>query len=212
MRTTLIPSRPMRAVIATAAAALVLTACGGGDDPTVATGGSSSESSGSDPSASASGIDAAHNEADIAFITDMKPHHDGALEMAELAATRAESPQVKDLAARIVAAQDPEIQTMQAMADAWDVDLDSGASPHGGMDMGGGMDMSGDMEALEPMSGAAFDREFLTRMTVHHEGAVEMSQEQLANGENPQAKELAEAIIAAQNDEIAEMKTLLAEL
>lgn len=211
MRTNLIPFRPMRAVVATAAAALVLTACGGGDDPTVATG-STTGSNSSSQSAPASGVDAEHNDADIAFITDMKPHHEGALEMAELAATRAENPQVKDLAARIVAAQDPEIQTMEEMAAAWDVDLDSGASPHSGMAMGGGMDMGGDMDALEPLSGAAFDREFLSRMTVHHESAVAMSEKQLAEGENPQAKELAEQIIAAQNAEIAEMKTLLAEL
>ena len=220
MRTTLNPSRPTR-VAAAVAAALALAACGGGDEPTVAgggaaeSGGGTSETSGSVEASPVPGIDAEHNDQDIAFITDMKPHHEGAIEMAELAATRAESAEVKDLASRIVAAQDPEIQTIEQMATAWGVDLDADASSTSmpGMDHGGGgMDMSADMDALEPLSGAEFDREFLTRMTAHHQSAIDMSEVQLEQGQNPQAKELAQEIITAQTEEIAEMADLLAGL
>lgn len=202
MRTTLIPSRPVRIAVASVVAALALAACGGGDEPTVASSGGASASA---KGTSVPGIDATHNQADIAFITDMKPHHEGALEMAKLAEARAGSPKVKDLAARIVAAQDPEIQTMDKMATAWGVDLAAGGGPHGG----GGMGMGGDTAALEPLSGAAFDKEFLTRMTAHHQSAVEMSQQELGDGQNAQAKKLAQDIITAQKKEIEEMKTLL---
>jgi len=41
-------------------------------------------------------------------------HHQQAVEMAELAADRAGSPELKDLAHRIRAAQDPEIESMTA--------------------------------------------------------------------------------------------------
>ena len=207
MRTTLIKSHPARSAIAAVVAALALTACGGGDDPTLAGGGTAQ--SGSPVKATpVPGIDAEHNDADIAFITDMAPHHASAIDMAELAATRSGSAQVKDLATRIVAAQDPEIQTMDKMAKAWGVELKAG-----GMQMGGMGGMGGDdVAALKPLSGAAFDKEFLTRMTVHHESALEMSKKELAEGKNPQAKELAQAIITAQDKEIAEMKALLAAL
>jgi uncharacterized protein (DUF305 family) len=194
-------SRTARTLLA-AGLALVLAACGGGDDPTVGSGG--------DAPAVVDGISTEFNDADVAFITDMVPHHEGALEMAQLADSRAESAQVKDLASRLVAAQDPEIERMQAMAEAWDVELSDGGGM-AGMDHGGGdMEMSDDVDALTPLSGAAFDREFLTRMIAHHESAVEMSETELADGENPQAKELAQEIIDAQRAEIEEMRGLLA--
>ena len=190
-------------VVLTAGLALILAACGGGDDPTIAT---------DDGAAPANGVSAEHNDADIAFVRDMIPHHEGAISMAELASTRAASAEVKDLATRIAAAQDPEIERMQAMAEAWGVDLSEDAGMEGmdhssgGMEMG---DMDADVAALEPLSGAEFDREFLTRMIAHHEGAVEMAQAELDQGVNPQAKELAQTIISVQNAEIEEMRGLV---
>lgn len=212
MRTTLIALRPTRTTVAALSVAAALSACGGGDDPTIAAGGAGQDGPAAPPVAASpvAGIDAANNEADVAFIRDMKPHHEGAIAMAELAATRAASPEVKTLATKIVAAQDPEIQTMLKMAAAWGVDLGAGGASGGmpGMEMGGG----GDVAALEPLSGAAFDREFLTRMLAHHQSAIEMAQVELAQGENAQAKQMATDIVATQTAEIAEMKTLLAKV
>ena len=185
-------------VALTAGLALVLTACGGGDDPTIATDGGTSP---------ANGVSSEHNDADIAFVRDMIPHHEGAISMAELASTRAASAEVKDLAARIAAAQDPEIERLQAMAEAWGVDLSEDSGMEGMDHSAGGMDA--DAAALEPLSGAEFDSEFLTRMIAHHEGAVEMAQSEVDEGINPQAKELAEDIISVQNAEIEEMRGLL---
>lgn len=207
-------SRSLRVAVTAVAATLALAACGSGDDSTVGSaGGSQPSSAGTVAASPVPGIDAERNDADIAFIVDMKPHHSSAIEMAKLAADRAANAQVKDLAQRIVAAQDPEIETMQKMAAAWGVDLETaqGASTPG-MDMSGGMDMGGDIAALEPLSGPAFDREFLTRMTAHHESAVVMSEREVADGQNAQAKELAQQIITAQKAEIAEMRTLMAAL
>jgi uncharacterized protein (DUF305 family) len=182
--------------------ALTLSACSDGDS-TVATA----------PSAEVvNGISTSHNDADIAFINDMVPHHEGALAMAELAADRAASPKVKELATRIVAAQQPEIDSMQEMAKAWGVTLGQTDGGHstGGHSSGGSMEMDADVAALEPLTGAAFDKEFLTRMIEHHEGALTMAEKQLADGTNTQAKALAETIISSQRAEIAEMKALLA--
>ena len=186
-------------LVAAVAALLVLTACGSGDDPTV--------TADTTQGAGAS-VDAAHNDADIAFVNGMTPHHEGAVEMSALAATRADSDEVKALAERIAEAQQPEIDRMAAMAEAWGVEIDVGGS-HGG---GHSTEMPDDTAALEPLSGEEFDREFLTRMIAHHEGAVIMAKAELEEGENPQAKEMAQDIIDAQEAEIDEMEQLLSRL
>jgi len=206
MRTTLTTRRPVATLAVGGALALVLAACGSSNSSTAAPSPSSSTTTGS---STGQRIDAAHNDADVTFINDMAPHHSGAIAMAQLAAGQAGSAQVKDLAMRISAAQGPEIDTMKAMAGAWKVTLNTDAGAMTGGGMGGGHSSSDDMDALGPLNGTAFDKEFLTRMTAHHSSAVQMAQSEIAQGSNPQAKELATSIVAAQNKEIAEMAGLL---
>lgn len=81
-------------VVMAATAALALTACGGKDS-------TSTGSTGSTGSSTAEG----HNAQDVTFAQGMIPHHKGALEMAEEAADKASSAEVKSLAARIEKAQ-----------------------------------------------------------------------------------------------------------
>ena len=65
------------------------------------------------------------------------------------------------------------------------------------------------MTELDGQSGADFDRMFLEMMIEHHEGAVDMSADEIAEGQNPDAIALAESITASQNAEIAEMQEIL---
>ena len=53
---------------------------------------------------------------------------------------------------------------------------------------------------------------YLTMMTTHHRGAIDMAQTEVADGENPQAIEMAQKVIEDQEAEIAEMETLLNQL
>lgn len=155
------------------------------------------------------------NDADVTFAQGMIPHHEQAVEMAELATDRAESDDVKRLAADIEAAQAPEIEQLTTWLEQWGAEAPSGAMDHGDMGHGdSGGDMSGmmteeDMTMLEGAQGADFDRAFLEMMVVHHEGAVEMAETEVADGENPDAIEMAETIISTQEAEIAEMRELL---
>ena len=64
---------------------------------------------GSPPGSASSTSSASAAEADIAFAQLMIPHHQQAIEMADLATTRATAAEVKALAAQIRAAQDPEM-------------------------------------------------------------------------------------------------------
>ncbi len=181
---------------------LALAGCGGGG------GGGEASSAAAVPAAQ---ISPEHNEADVRFAQQMIPHHQQAVEMAELAADLAESGEVKDLAEQISAAQQPEIDTMNAMLEKWGAMM-SGDGSMGGMDMGGmnGMMSPQQMTELQNASGAAFDRMFLEMMTAHHEGAVEMARAEQVDGQNPQAIELAKQIESTQLQEIERMQELLA--
>lgn len=183
-----------------AVVALAAVACGEGD-----TGSPTSDPAATSPAASA------HNEADIEFVQGMIPHHEQAIEMSDLALERSDNPEVVDLAERIKAAQGPEIEQMQGLLDEWGVD--AGGEGHGGGHGGGGghegMLSEEELTALGAAEGASFDRLFLNGMIAHHRGAVTTSQTELQEGESAEAKELAQAIIDAQQAEIAEMEQLL---
>jgi uncharacterized protein (DUF305 family) len=225
-----------------ASLAFVLAACSGGNPSGAATSGTTSgttsarsTSSPASISASASAT-ATFNDADVAFAQMMIVHHQGAIQMADLAPSRAQNQDVLALAARIKAAQAPEIDQMTSWLTAWGAapsmmsgsatsgmgGMDMGGMDMGGMDMGGttsaaessamsmpGM-MSGDqMQQLESASGAAFDKMFLELMIVHHQGAIEMAETEIADGSNPEAVALAQKIKSDQTAEIAEIQALL---
>jgi uncharacterized protein (DUF305 family) len=159
----------------------------------------------------------AHNQADITFAQDMIPHHAQAIAMAKMATQRASSPQIKDLAVRIQAAQQPEIDQMSRWLRAWNASVPSTDSPmgemgqmeHGASGAMPGM-MSGDqMRQLGKASGEAFDRMFLQVMIDRHQGAITMAKTELSRGQNPDARQLAQRIIDAQQREITKMQALL---
>ena len=164
------------------------------------------------PSSSAMVGSMMRNDADAAFASNMIPHHEQAVAMAKLAAMRAADPRVKDLAARIEAAQGPEIAMMNGWLTAWNVpsaEGDHGMDGMSGMDHGGtmaGMMSDAEMTNLAAGNGADFDKAFLTMMIAHHEGALTMAETELKSGSNSDAKSLAQSIIDGQTREIAEMK------
>jgi uncharacterized protein (DUF305 family) len=196
------------------AGALALAGCSGNASHEGMSGMTDSSSAGASASASDDPT-AQFNDADVAFAQGMLPHHQQAVEMAQLAPDRAADPRVVDLAARIEAAQAPEIETLSGWLEAWGAEATSSTgTDHGSMDHGdtGGMMSDEDMAALADVSGAEFDRMFLAMMTAHHEGAVQQAGTEIADGENPDALAMAEDIRGTQNAEIAEMQQLLAEL
>ena len=175
---------------------------------------------GSEDGSAGSDSTSAHNSADVAFATDMIPHHAQAIEMADMALTRAEDTDVIDLAGQIKAAQDPEIEAMSGWLEAWGEEVPDLGDDMSGMDhdMSGmddsmpGMMSEADMQGLADSSGAAFDRMWLTMMIEHHEGAISMAETELSDGKSAEAKSLADDIIEGQQAEVTTMQGLLDDL
>ncbi|MPY61040.1 DUF305 domain-containing protein [Streptomyces spongiae] len=205
------PARRLAAVCALSAGALLLTACGGGDDMGgMDHGGGKSSASAEAGSGSGAGS-ASFNDADVAFAQMMIPHHEQALEMARLADGRASDETIKDIAAKVEQAQDPEIRTMTGWLTSWKQPTAVESMP--GMEHGGdGMMSEADMTGLKAMKGADFDKMFAEMMIEHHEGAISTAKAERAEGKNADAKKLAEAVVTTQSAEIKQLKGILEQL
>lgn len=166
-----------------AAAALALAGCGDDDE------GSSSKSG------------AAGNGVDRAFVADMIPHHEGAIEMAELAQQRGKSAFVKQLADDIAGSQGEEIATMRREDEA----LGMAGIERGSLGLPEHM-KGMDHDASELKTAENFDQAFVEMMIPHHQGAIEMAKVELAKGEDPELKALAQDISEAQQREIDAMR------
>jgi uncharacterized protein (DUF305 family) len=150
------------------------------------------------------------NDDDVMFAQMMIPHHEQAIEMADIALDplSGASDAVKSLATRIKAAQDPEITKMKSFLTSWKERL----TPDSSMDHGDSMSgmLSADaMKKLSSLRGADFDREWMNGMIAHHEGAIEMAKDVLKDGKDSAVKALANLVATAQDSEILEMKELL---
>lgn len=201
----------IRIVVPAVALAVGLTIAGCSSSTPTSTGSTSAAAAA--PSAQAGVV---FNDADATFLTDMYPHHAQALEMATVVDGRSTNQAVIDLATKIKGEQQPEMDTMTTLLTSFGKPTPA-TSTMGGMDMSAASGMAGmmtadDMTRLGTLSGVQFDKTWLTMMTSHHSGAVEMATTELKNGSNADAKTLATNIIAAQNAEITTMKGLLAQV
>ena len=187
------------------AAALILVGCANTTD----SGSMPGMNHGSDSSAS---TEADFNNADVMFAQMMIPHHEQAIEMADmLLAKDGIDSDIVTLAEDIKAAQQPEIDQMEEWLQAWGADMgDMGGM--GGMGHDDGMMSDDYMAAFQDATGAEASRLFLEQMIEHHEGAIDMAQNEVDNGQNADAIDMAESIIDTQTAEIAQMEQLLTEL
>ena len=147
------------------------------------------------------------SDADVMFLQMMIPHHEQAIEMSQLAASNTQNPEVLALAARIEAAQQPEIDLMKKLLS------DAGQSVMPGHSMSHGMSDDGmmdevDMAALAAAKDLEFDALYLTGMIGHHNGAINMASE-VSDSSNSDVKTLVDNIVSSQTAEIAEMTKLL---
>jgi uncharacterized protein (DUF305 family) len=191
------------AILAALAATLFLSSCTSSEPA----GDSHTEHQHSE-SAAPAGDQPGHDADDVSFAQQMMGHHKQALELTDLARDRSTDPALLELSAAIAAAQGPEIGQMAAMLRSWGQDPDAGMDHSGHMSMPGMVDPA-TMDRLRSLNGKEFDTLWLESMISHHQGAVEMAKAEIANGDNAEAKQLAERIVTAQQAEIDQMKQML---
>ncbi|MCI2267160.1 MULTISPECIES: DUF305 domain-containing protein [Micrococcales] len=160
---------------------------------------------------SAEEVSGEFNDADVEYVSGMIVHHEQAVEMSDILLAKDDvDTDVVSLAEEIRDAQQPEIDQMVAWLQDWGHDPEDdhgGHSDHGNEHEG--MMSDDDIADLEAAQGDEAARLFLEQMIVHHEGAVSMAEDHLADGENPEALELSEEIISVQQAEIEQMEDLL---
>lgn len=209
----------VRALVVAACAALALAGCSGPDDDgagaegtgpsVIAPGkpGEAAETLSAQEAAEHRAEDDSPNSADFSYARMMIEHHTQAVEMTALVPDRAESSRLKRLAERISAAQGPEIEAMRGWLknhDGGERDARTGHD-HAAMP---GMATQAQLEKLRAAKGEAFDELFLKLMITHHDGAIAMATDVLAQGNNIQIGEMADDVISQQTVEITKMRDM----
>jgi uncharacterized protein (DUF305 family) len=190
---------PARSLIVGLVMALTLAGCGG-----------SSVSDVADKAVDAAKDAVGFNDSDLNFTQMMIPHHEQAIEMADIALDPlvGASDSVKAIATRIKNTQDSEITKMKAFLTSWKQRLTGDSADHHSDKMSG-MLSAEDLKKLSSLRGAEFDRAWMTDMIEHHEGAIEMAKDVLKDGKDSAVKALANLVATVQDSEILEMKKLL---
>lgn len=146
-----------------------------------------------------------YNAIDTTFVQMMIAHHRQAITMADLAPGRAANPQLGALAARISAAQKPEIDVLRSWLTERRLPESDPGHDHATMP---GMQTDAAMAALTAATGADFDRRFVAMMTAHHKGAQQMAGDVLRGGTDLLLSEIANEMAVEQGSEIRRMEQL----
>ncbi|MBD2445915.1 DUF305 domain-containing protein [Nostoc sp. FACHB-152] len=148
---------------------------------------------------------------DLRFIDAMIPHHQGAVEMASVAQQKSQRPEIKKLADEIIKAQNQEISQMKQWRTAWYPKAGNQAVAYDAQQKKTVNMSSQQMQAMMMnmdlgAADAQFDLRFINAMIPHHEAAVVMAKDAAQKSQRPEIKNLAQAIIKAQDTEINQMK------
>ena len=161
--------------------------------------------------------DTSYSPDDVQFMQDMIPHHNQAVQMAELVADRTNRPELSDIAGRINVSQRDEIEFMQQWLRERGEDVPD-PSAHEAMHTThkmAGMASPEQMAELARSEGTDFDKLFLELMIRHHEGAVKMVDhllDQPGSAYDPVLFQFTNDVTNDQTAEIERMNKLLAGL
>ena len=142
---------------------------------------------------------------DLQFLDQMIAHHQMGVMMTQHMAEDSDRAEMRDLANRIITAQQREITQMQQWRQQWYPDAPRSTTM--GPGMMGGMMGRGMMGRMHP--NADFDLMFLQMMIPHHQDAIDMVNEALTKAERQEIKTLSQNIVATQTAEITEMRGYL---
>ncbi len=152
---------------------------------------------------------------DLDYATMMIPHHQSAVEMAEMYLPKGKDEKIKSMAQNIVTSQKKEIDELKVLIAKHNTDgkkevhADKGHGDGEHNELMEAMNTMMDKMKGMQMSGDA-DKDFATMMIPHHESAVMMSQNEISHGKHIEMKKMAQKIIEDQNMEIKQFQEWLA--
>jgi uncharacterized protein (DUF305 family) len=203
---------------------LALAACAGAE-PSSAEQGSSEQDSDEESAGDMQGIDHSNMDmgsggmmaasemvmvggeySDKRFIDAMVPHHQGAIDMAEVALENAEHLELLQLTENVISTQQTEIEQLRSIKEQ-----EFGTSEVPTQMRPEEMEMMGMEDPAELANQRPFDEAFINAMIPHHESAIEMAQVALAESDNPAVRDLAGRIVDDQTREIEQMRGWLEE-
>jgi uncharacterized protein (DUF305 family) len=153
---------------------------------------------------------AIYTEADVRFMQGMIAHHAQAIYMSRMAAAHGATPRVLRLANKIDQSQIAEIRLMQDWLRA-NTQTAPDTSAWRTMHMPGMLTME-QLQQLDAAKGPEFDRQFLTLMIQHHNGALTMVSDLLATplaAQDVDVSVFANDVQTVQTAEIAIMQHML---
>ncbi|HEY5820408.1 MAG TPA: DUF305 domain-containing protein [Propionibacteriaceae bacterium] len=147
-----------------------------------------------DPASVSSGVNAAANDSDLHFAEIMPGHHDQAIEMSAMLLDKPGlSPTLTELAQRIQATHQSQYDAMTTWAGTWATDATAshiedpdqdGVGHHGGQ---GGLMTEDQMKDLDLADTPSAQKLYLDGMIRHHQGALNIAEDEIKNGKNAEA-------------------------
>ncbi|SDJ30621.1 Uncharacterized conserved protein, DUF305 family [Frankineae bacterium MT45] len=162
----------------------------------------------------------AADSVDAGFSRDMATHHTQAVSMAGYTRDNSSDPAVKLLAFDIETSQQFQLGQMDGWLTSWGLgrtsDLPEMSWMGSSMQMQSnglmpGLATQAEVAKLKTLKGKALDIYFLQLMLRHHQGGVQMAQYAAEHAETDYVRTTAQAMVAAQQNEIIEMEQMLRE-
>lgn len=134
-----------------------------------------------------------------AFIREMIPHHQEAIDTSQLVLAQTQDPELKKFTQDVIAVQTTEVREMKGWLQSWFNEEYTTNSNY--------MPMMGDLSSFE---GEGLDKVYVEGMIRHHQGAIEMARKVLALNPRPEIKKMADDIITVQQSEVTTLQGWLA--
>jgi uncharacterized protein (DUF305 family) len=139
---------------------------------------------------------------EVDFLKEMINHHAGAVEMSKLCEGRTIHAELKEMCDEIIKAQSQGIKMMQSWLKDWygithNPDLDRRTERQ--------------LSELRRVTGAEFEKAYMTMMIEHHAQAVPRMLECLLRGYHPEMLNMCAMELGMQGDEIAQLRLWLCE-
>jgi uncharacterized protein (DUF305 family) len=141
-------------------------------------------------------------EFETSFLQQMIQHHRSGVEMAKLVADHTQRAELRQLAEKIISAQNQEIGQMTKWLTDW-----YKTSPKEVANEKADKEMKPHMWMLQAKKDADFDKAFLEMMPRHHHMAVEMAEQAEEKSTHPELAAFAAKIAKDQQSEIKQMKS-----